>query len=245
MKELKDNEGRFIFNRFAEILRRNVVSDKTNAFNKIFNLFLCKIVDEDSKNNTDEMDFQWREDEDNKTAMLRLSDLYKKGMSNYLQIEIADYSQKEIDRVLSNTGKDSIDKIREMIIELRLYTNNEFAFKEVYDKETFDKNCLVVKEVVQLLQKYQLKYSTKQQFLGDFFERLLNTGIKQEAGQFFTPIPITRFICKSIPIGEIINEKNKNGHERFLPYVIDYASGSGHFLTEAMSEINRIQERLS
>jgi len=244
LKELKDNEGRFIFNRFAEILRRNVVSDKTNAFNKIFNLFLCKIVDEDSKNNTDEMDFQWREDEDNKTAMLRLSDLYKKGMSNYLQIEIADYSQKEIDRVLSNTGKDSIDKIREMIIELRLYTNNEFAFKEVYDKETFDKNCLVVKEVVQLLQKYQLKYSTKQQFLGDFFERLLNTGIKQEAGQFFTPIPITRFICKSIPIGEIINEKNKNGHERFLPYVIDYASGSGHFLTEAMSEINRIQESI-
>ncbi len=242
LKELKDNEGRFIFNRFAEILRRNTVSDKTNAFNKIFNLFLCKIVDEDSKNKTDELDFQWKEEDDNKTAMLRLNDLYKKGMKNYLQIEIADYSQEEIDKVLSNTSKDFIEKVREMIIELRLYTNNEFAFKEVYDKETFDKNCLVVKEVVQLLQKYQIKYSTKQQFLGDFFERLLNTGIKQEAGQFFTPIPITRFICKSLPIGDIINEKNNAGQERFLPYVIDYASGSGHFLTEAMSEINQIVE---
>lgn len=32
-----------IYNRFAEILRRHTVSDKTNAYNKIFNLFLCKI----------------------------------------------------------------------------------------------------------------------------------------------------------------------------------------------------------
>jgi len=46
IKPLTEKDGGDIFNRFAEILRRNVVSDKTNAYNKIFNLFLCKIVDE-------------------------------------------------------------------------------------------------------------------------------------------------------------------------------------------------------
>lgn len=67
---------------------------------------------------------------------------------------------------------------------------------------------------------------------------MLNTGIKQEAGQFFTPIPLTRFICKSIPIKEIIEDKNNKKDDNFLPYVIDYACGSGHFLTEIMDEID-------
>lgn len=239
LQELKLNDGRFIFNQFAEILRKNVVSDKTNAFNKMFNLFLCKIVDEDAKRDSEEMDFQWNDGDDNKIVMLRLNDLYKKGMKDYLQINISDYTQKEIDQLLKNTNADSLTRIREAIIELRLYTNNEFAFKEVFDKKTFEKNCKVVKEVVQLLQKYRLKYTTKHQFLGDFFEKLLNTGIKQEVGQFFTPSPLTRFICKSLPLATIINENNDKGRQKFLPYVIDFASGSGHFLTEIMSELDK------
>ena len=46
LKVLKQEDSSFIFNRFLEILRHNVVSDKPNAFNKIFTLFLCKIYDE-------------------------------------------------------------------------------------------------------------------------------------------------------------------------------------------------------
>ncbi|GAG28251.1 unnamed protein product, partial [marine sediment metagenome] len=103
-------------------------------------------------------------------------------------------------------------------------------------------NCIVVKEVVKLLEKYKIRYETKQQFLGDFFEKLLNTGIKQEVGQFFTPVPIAQFICKSLPIWKIIKEKNSNKEINFLPYVLDYASGSGHFLTEVMEEINYYTE---
>ena len=49
LKELTEEDSGRIFNQFAEILRHNIVSDKPNAFNKIFNLFLCKIVDEDRK----------------------------------------------------------------------------------------------------------------------------------------------------------------------------------------------------
>ena len=238
LTELNENDGRFIFNRFAEILRKNVISDKTNAFNKIFNLFLCKIVDEDSKKDSEELDFQWREDEDNKIVMLRLNDLYKRGMKEYLKINISDYSESDIDSLLAKGNKESLQKMKDIIIELRLYTNNEFAFKEVFDKDTFDDNCIVVKEVVKLLEKYRLKYTTKQQFLGDFFEKLLNTGIKQEAGQFFTPTPLSRFVCKSIPISNIIDRKNENKEIDFLPHIIDFASGSGHFLTEIMGEVN-------
>jgi type I restriction enzyme M protein len=123
---------------------------------------------------------------------------------------------------------------------LRLYKNNEFAFKEVVNKKTFDENCNVIRDVVRLLQYKRIRYSTKQQFLGDFFEKLLNTSVKQETGQYFTPIPITKFICNALPIEKIITNKIKNHEDKFLPYAIDFASGSGHFLTEYMDRVDCI-----
>lgn len=240
LKDLTINDGGFIFNRFAEILRRNVVSDKTNAFNKIFNLFLCKIVDEFERNDDEKTQFQWGESEENEEAMLRLNDLYKRGMDKYLGLKISAVTKEELESVLSKVNADDKkSEIEKLFIQQKLYSGNEFAFKEVFDKKSFEQNAIVVKEVVKLLEKYRIKYSTKQQFLGDFFEKLLNTGIKQESGQFFTPIPITRFICKSIPIERVIERKNDQREENFLPYIIDYASGSGHFLTEVMDEINK------
>jgi len=236
---LTKEDGGDIFNRFAEILRRNVVSDKTNAYNKIFNLFLCKIVDEYKTNNEDGLKFQWGDGESNEEVLLRLNDLYKEGMSEYLNLDISSVDMAKVERQLNfiKTEKDK-EIIRQMFIEQKLYTSNDFAFKEVFDKKTFDLNCIVVKEVVKLLERYKIKYDTKQQFLGDFFESLLNTGIKQEVGQFFTPVPITHFICSSLPTKEIIHEKNSNKETFILPYVLDYASGSGHFITEMMESIN-------
>lgn len=91
-----------------------------------------------------------------------------------------------------------------------------------------------------MLQNYQLRYTKKQQFLGDFYETLLNDSIKQEAGQFFTPVPLTQFIIKCLPIREIINSKIANGEKNILPLVVDYACGTGHFLTEIMEELDNI-----
>jgi len=239
LKPLTKDDGGDIFNRFAEILRKNVVSDKTNAYNKIFNLFLCKIVDEYERNETEKLKFQWEGGENNEDVLLRLNGLYKQGMREYLDLQISAVDIEEIEEQLRNlrTEQDR-EKIRKLFIEQKLYTSNDFAFKEVFDKNTFDLNCVVVKEVIKLLEKYKIKYETKQQFLGDFFEQLLNTGIKQEKGQYFTPVPIAQFICKSLPICNIIKEKNNNEEIYFLPYCIDYASGAGHFLTEIMEEIN-------
>jgi len=234
---LNPDNSKGLFNSFAEILRRNTISDKTNAFNKIFNLFLCKIVDEDTASNGSELRFQWKNGDDYKTFLGRLNDLYKEGVKNYLEIEVTDHSEEEIDTLLTGLTEDNI-KIRKIFEELRLYRNNEFAFKEVYNQETFEKNAYIVKQVVELIQQYQIRYNKKQQFLGDFFENLLNTGIKQEAGQFFTPTPLASFIVKSLPIRELIHQKNERLDEDIIPYVLDYASGSGHFLTESMDEIN-------
>lgn len=231
-----------IFNRFAEILRRHAVSDKSNSYNKIFNLFLCKIVDEDEKNEGDETDFQWKKDETAEEVIGRLSELYKRGMQRYLKLEVTDHSEAELEKALSSNLS---EKAIQIFREVRLYKDNEFAFKEVINKQTFDENARVVKEVVKLLELYQIKYSSKQQFLGDFFERLLNIGIKQESGQFFTPIPIARFMINSLPIEDIIAAKIAAKDADFLPYVIDYACGSGHFLTEIMSRIEEIVQELN
>src|SRR5690606_6694322 len=80
LKVLKQEDSSFIFNRFLEILRHNVVSDKPNAFNKIFTLFLCKIVDE-NRNADEQLHFQWLEGEDTHISFQkRLTDLNNRGM---------------------------------------------------------------------------------------------------------------------------------------------------------------------
>jgi type I restriction enzyme M protein len=243
------NDDGSIFNRFAEILRRHTISDKSNAYNKIFNLFLCKIVDEDNAvNDNYEMEFQWKYNEQAANVIYRLSDLYKKGMKEYMGLDIADVSENDFDKELLrivNQLDSKTQKIKEMFKQLRLYKNNEFAFKEVIDERTFNENSEIVKEVIKLLEPYQIKYEYKQQFLGDFFERLLNIGVKQEAGQFFTPMPITSFICSSIPFENIVSTKIQNKDNFFLPYVIDFACGSGHFLTDAIDRIDKIFKNCS
>lgn len=229
-----------IFNRFAEILRRNNISDKNNAYNKIFNLFLCKIVDEEERDINDFVWFQWRECETPEDVLSRLSDLYKKGMEKYLKLEISDVSESDLQNALKQKEN---NEIINMFRKLRLYRNNEFAFNEVINDRTFYENAQVVKEVVKLLEIYQIKYSSKQQFLGDFFEKLLSIGVKQEAGQFFTPLPITNFIINSIPVENVINKKINLNEDCYLPYIIDYACGSGHFLTESMHRVNKCLEK--
>lgn len=243
LKELTEDDSGRIFNQFAEILRHNVVSDKPNAFNKIFNLFLCKIVDEDRKSD-EELKFQWLETDSDEELQKRLSDLYKQGMKEYLTKEVTDYNDEQVAEKLYALEPEIREQIRDMFTRVRLHKNNEFAFKEVFDEKSFKENAIVVREVVELLQPYQIRYGHKQQFLGDFFELLLSTGIKQEAGQFFTPVPIAKFIVSSLPIRELIEKKIRNDETNFLPYVIDYAAGSGHFLTEAMDEIQNIIEKI-
>lgn len=233
----KDDKGK-VFNQFEEILRHNNISDRSNAFNRIISLILAKIVDENKSEDTI-TNFQVKEGiDDAETLLERLQSLYSKAMRDYLDEEVIDYKLEDIEVQIANfprqTAKETLYRIYK---ELKFYQNNEFAFKEVYNKKLFEENAKVLEEVVRLFQKYRFKYDQKAQFLGDFFELMLENGYKQSEGQFFTPTPIARFIISSIPLKSIVQEKLKKGEKLFLPKVIDFACGSGHFLTEAIEEI--------
>ncbi|MGJ0356032.1 N-6 DNA methylase [Aliarcobacter cryaerophilus] len=250
--DIKQEDSSFIFNRFMEILRHNVVSDKPNAFNKIFTLFLCKIMDEKNTKTNDQLEFQWLEGiDDHISFQKRLTDLYQKGMKEFLDKEVTDLSDKEFEeRFGTRLNQINDTTIKQEILneftKIRLQKNNEFAIKDVFDEETFNENAIVVKEIVELLQGYKIRYTKKQQFLSDFFELLLTTGLKQEVGQFFTPVPIAKFIIRSMPFDKIIKEKlTKGERDELLPNVIDYAVGSGHFITEAMDEIQKELNKIS
>lgn len=241
LKEIKAEDSSFIFNRFLEILRHNVVSDKGNAFNKIFTLFLCKVYDETTTGEGEELKFQWLEGRDNHVDFqLRLTDLYSKGMKKFLDRTVSDFNNEDFDKRCANLTPETKQYLLKEVNKLRLEKNNEFAIKEVYDNTSFEENAKVVKEVVELIQGYRIRYNKRQQYLSDFFELLLTTGLKQEAGQYFTPVPIAHFIIKSLPLDSIMAEKLSRKDGEILPYMIDYAAGSGHFITEFMHEIQDI-----
>lgn len=241
LKEIKAEDSSFIFNRFLEILRHNVVSDKGNAFNKIFTLFLCKVYDETTTGAGEELKFQWLDGRDNHVDFqLRLTDLYSKGMKRFLDRTVSDFNNEDFDKRCANLNEDTKQYLLREVNKLRLEKNNEFAIKEVYDSASFEENAKVVKEVVELIQGYRIRYNKRQQYLSDFFELLLTTGLKQEAGQYFTPVPIAQFIIKSLPLDSIMAEKLSRKDGEILPYMIDYAAGSGHFITEFMHEVQDI-----
>lgn len=241
LKEIKTEDSSFIFNRFEEILRHNAVSDKGNAFNKIFTLFLCKVYDETSVKSGEELKFQWLEGiDDDVSFQLRLTDLYAKGMNKFLDKKVSDFNKEDFDKRCKDLTPNIKEYLLEEVKKLRLEKNNEFAFKEVYDHASFKENAKVVKEVVELLQGYRIRYNKRQQYLSDFFELLLTTGLKQEAGQFFTPAPVAQFVIKSLPLDEIVKGKLARDDGDILPYMIDYASGSGHFITEYMHEVQNV-----
>ena len=228
-----------IVNRFEEILRHNNVSDKENAFNRLIALFICKLVDEIQKNDDDVVEFQYKMGETYESLQDRLQRLHQEGMEKFMREEIYyipdDYAERLFaNRLNAKNRKAAIEDLQNTIRILKFYSNNDFAFKDVHNEQLFYQNGKVLVEVVELFQGYRIVYPSKQQFLGDLFEQLLNKGFKQNEGQFFTPMPITRFIWDCLPLEKII--VGKSGFK--FPKVIDYACGAGHFLTEGIEAIN-------
>ena len=231
-KDLKDfDPDDKIVNKFEEILRHNNVSDKENAFNRLVALFICKLVDEITKDDNDEVEFQYRQGADTyETLQDRLQQLHTEGMQDFMGEKIFyvsnDYAENLFQNYSSHKRANAIEDLKKTIRILKFYSNNDFSFKDVHNEELFLQNGKILVEVVQLFENHRIVYPSKHQFLGDLFEQLLNKGFKQSEGQFFTPMPITRFIWDSLPLSNI-------------PKVIDYACGSGHFLTEAAESINK------
>ena len=223
------------YNRFAEILRQHNVSSKENAFDKLVNLFLSKIVDETE--NKQELKCLWKGTATDNFFDLqdRLHDLYRKGMKDFFGDTVTYVANEQIEdafKFLNEQASFAKDKIKRLLFDLKYYNNNPFAFLDVHNEDLFYKNAAILIEVVKMLQDIKLKTETQNQFLGDLFEGFLDQGIKQSEGQFFTPLPIVRFLISSLPLKQII--------QKSTPNVIDYACGAGHFLTEFASQIKPI-----
>ncbi len=231
LKELKE-EGKY--HEFAKILRKHNISGKENAFDKLVNIFLCKIYDETFRK--DNLAFGYRGVMADSYANMqdRLMLLYKEAMSEFLGEKITFVSNDDIEKSFKKLKVKALkDAMKNYIKELKFYSNNDFAFLEVHNKELFLKNALVLREVVELFAPYKLTQNSTNQFLGNLFELFLQKGMKQDEGQFFTPIQICEFIIYSLPLDTLLQERQKPLR------VIDYACGAGHFLNTYASELKR------
>ena len=229
------------YNEFALILRKHTISSHENAFDKLVNLFLAKIIDE--RYHSNELQLLWKGAayDDYFSLQDRLINLYKRGMKEFFDDEVASVENAEIEnafKFLTSKADEARDTIKRYFRKLKYFNNNPFAFLDVHNEQLFYKNAVILKDAISMLQDIYLTKNTDNQFLGDLFEGFLNRGVHQSEGQFFTPIPIVRFLVSSLPLRQILE-----GGE--IPKVIDYACGAGHFLTEYARQIKPIVEELA
>lgn len=195
------------------------------------NLFLAKVVDE--TNNSSDLHFFWKGSvyDDDFQLQDRLQRLYRDGMKKFLGEDVTYIENGQIETAFRRFANDP-DATKSTILEyfraLKFFSDNDFSFISVHNEKLFYQNAAVLKKVVQMLQNIKLKSSNdnQNQFLGDLFEGFLTKGVKQSEGQFFTPMPIVRFLVSALPLDNLIENHPD------IPKTIDYACGAGHFLTE-------------
>lgn len=227
------------YHEFATILRQHNVSGRENAFDKLVNLFLCKIVDE--KHNPTDLQFYWRGIAFDTYFDLidRLQRLYRDGMREFLKEDVT-YIDNQTIRDAFKFFKNDPDATREKILDYfrrqKYFTNNDFSFLDVHNEQLFYQNAAILLKIVRMLQDIRLNGDEQNQFLGDMFEFFLDQGFKQTEGQFFTPLPVTRFIILALPLETVFSDGQNP------PKVIDYACGAGHFLTEMASQLRGLRQ---
>lgn len=222
------------YSEFSNILRQHNVGAHENAFDKLVNLFLAKVVDE--TNNPDNLHFYWKGSayDDDFQLQDRLQRLYRDGMKKFLGEDVTYIEDAEIDKAFRRFKNDpdaTRKTIKDYFRALKFFSDNDFSFISVHNKKLFQQNAIILRKVILMLQDIRLKDSDTHQFLGDLFEGFLTKGVKQSEGQFFTPMPIVRFIVTSLPLEQLIKDSQD------IPYAIDYACGAGHFLTEYADRI--------
>lgn len=235
LKDIIDKKGiKEKYLEYATIMRQHNVSGRENAFDKLVNLFLAKLVDE--TRNREALKFHWGgvAADDYYRLHDRLQKMYSEGMKDFLGEQVTYVDELQISAAFTYY-LGNLDATKDAVLkhfrEQKFYTNNDFAFLDVHNETLFKQNAEILKKVVCMLQDIRLRTDKPNQFLGDLFEDFLDQGVKQNEGQFFTPLPIVRFIVSSLPLEKLYS--NRNG----IPSVIDYACGAGHFLNEYAQQI--------
>ena len=222
------------YHEFATILRQHNVSGRENAFDKLINLFLCKLVDETE--NPHDLKFYWKgvAFDTHFDLIDRLQQLYQKGMGKFLGETITYIDQSAVKNAMRfiRQNPDATQKaVWKLFLEQKFFTNNDFSLIDVHNEKLFYQNAEILLKILQMWQDIRLTNALgNNQFLGDMFEGFLDQGVKQSEGQYFTPMPICRFIFMSLPLGSMLGEGA-------VPIkAIDYACGAGHFLNELATQ---------
>lgn len=235
LNEIAETDQKGQYHRFATILRQHNVSGRENAFDKLVNLFLCKLVDE--AQNPHDLHFYWKgvAYDTHFDLLERLQLLYQAGMKEFLDEEITYIDQgkvKETMRFIKQNPDATQKAVWALFLQQKFYTNNDFSFIDVHNERLFYQNAEVLLKILRMWQDVRLAGDHQHnQFLGDLFEGFLDQGIKQSEGQYFTPMPVCRFILMSLPLATLLKDQDAP------PKAIDYACGAGHFLTELAQQM--------
>lgn len=116
LREVNDDEIKKLYNEFALILRQHNVSGKENAFDKLVNLFLAKVVDE--TNNHSDLHFYWKGSvyDDDFQLQDRLQRLYRDGMKKFLGEDVTYIENKQIETAFRRFQHDP-DSTKETILD--------------------------------------------------------------------------------------------------------------------------------
>ena len=222
------------YHQFATILRQHNVSGRENAFDKLVNLFLCKLVDE--TRNPNDLKFYWKgvAYDTHFDLLDRLQQLYQAGMKEFLGEDITYIDRDAVMnamRFIKQNPDATQSAVWNLFVQQKFFTNNDFSFIDVHNERLFYQNAEVLLGILQMWQDIRLTGDHQNnQFLGDLFEGFLDRGVKQSEGQYFTPAPICRFILMSLPLPTMLADSAQP------PHAIDYACGAGHFLTELAAQ---------
>jgi len=214
--KLRDNVKKEELDRIADDLH-NVLwgggQHQNELFYNLIGLFLTKIMDEKIKANGEPYDFQ----------------IFFEGNSS----EPAEKTYERINKLYRGDLDERTKKYSQCALNYLLGYSDE-KLKKTPDI-VFDANK--VKYVVETIQSISFT-ANKYDVLGDFFEKIVRSELKQTKGQYLTHHNIVDFIVKALKIDELAIDliNGKNGRPR-LPFVIDPACGSGTFLIQTMKEI--------
>lgn len=160
LQEIDEGAIQKKYNEFATILRKYNVSGRENAFDKLVNLLLAKVIDE--VNNPLDLDFYWKGTayDDDFKLQDRLLRLYRDGMERFLDEKITYIENSAIDdafRFVRSDPDGTKSTILDYFRKLKYFSNNDFSFIEVHNETLFKQNSVVLKEVVRMFENIKLK----------------------------------------------------------------------------------------
>jgi type I restriction-modification system DNA methylase subunit len=240
LKDMTHDDVQKLYQAFTSILRQHNVSSRENAFDKLLNLLLAKITDETT--NPGDLQFCWRgfAADDYFSLQDRIQKLYRTGMKIFLNQKVSYVDDEMIIRAFPAFGTEpdaTRETVQHFFRELKFFSENDFTFIDVHNRSLFCQNAEILLKTVRMLQDIRVISGEQNQFLGDLFEFFLDDGVRQCEGQYFTPVPITRFLVSSLPLKSLAESSSEPLK------AIDFACGAGHFLNEYAAQISAVVPR--